>query len=280
MSPFDRDDLNRGPDDGNFDPAADHGRPFPDEADWLHLPWPAAGSAAGHDAANATPDRPTNDGLDGTREAGTRDAGTREAGPSAQPAADFVARTLAALAAERQLDADLAALAPLLPKLLLEAYAAPAPTKEFVERTLHRVRAERQARWRQLLAKHVAPEPSPQFVARTLAALDDAREPTTTARPALVAVGRARPGAGGVPLGWLGLAAAAAVAAVLFRQAVHHDESPLELRLARATSPAYAHANALSALASVLATLASRDDPEALAPALADGIWLQLERSR
>jgi hypothetical protein len=55
---------------------------------------------------------------------------------------------------------------------------------------------------------------------------------------------------------------------------------PFELRIARATSPAHAHALAASPLAAVLHEQSLAADHDALSPAGADGTWLLFGATR
>jgi hypothetical protein len=87
------------------------------------------------------------------------------------PSPDFVARTLAAIAADADLERALAEADEALPRELLQSFAAPLPGRRFTERTLRAIDRERRQRWQQMLARHVAPDPSPLFVSRTLDAL-------------------------------------------------------------------------------------------------------------
>jgi hypothetical protein len=211
---------------------------FPSEAEWLALPLPPA---AGRDGV---------------------------------PSADFVERTLHALAADQQLDADLATLARELPRSVFDAYAVPAPSASFVARTVAAVHDERRARWQQLLARHVAPEPSPQFVATTLAAL-------RADAPAAAGPRRALPPRGNRWLRTLAWPLAAAAAALVWLATGAAPPLPsFEERLARTASPAYAHAYATSPAAFVLASHARTAEPDALFDAGADGVWLALGGTR
>jgi hypothetical protein len=185
----------------------------------------------------------------------------------AAPAA-FVERVLDALREERALDAAIADEDRKLSRMLLPTHEAPAPTPDFVARTVAAVREDRRARWQQLLARHVAPEPTPQFVARTLAALALERpHAAPRRRPSLRLVTTAL------------LAAAAAVLFVLFGL-TRPTVEPFELRIARTTSPAHAHAFAASPLAAVLHEQSRAADGDALLPASADGTWLLFGATR
>lgn len=181
----------------------------------------------------------------------------------------FVDRVIAALRDERALDDAIAAEDQRLPRILLSAHEPPAPRPDFVTKTTAALREDRRQRWQHLLARHVAPDPTPHFVARTLAALADARQ-RASVRPAA-----------GRPRLWLGLAAAvaASVAAVVLWRG-RADAAPLELRVAQATSPAFAHAYATSPLGALTAEAARRTDPDALPFASADGTWLLFGASR
>lgn len=181
----------------------------------------------------------------------------------------FVDRVVAALRDERALDDAIAAEDRRLPRILLSAHEPPAPRADFVARTTAALREDRRRRWQHLLARHIAPEPTPHFVARTLAALAEARQQASV-RPV---AGRTRR--------WLGLAVAVAAtvaAAVLWRGRA--DAAPLELRVAQATSPAFAHAYAASPLAALAAEAARSADPDALPFAGADGTWLLFGATR
>jgi len=192
---------------------------------------------------------------------------------------DFVARTVAALAAERQ--------SQVLPRHQLEAFAPPTPATDFVAQTLQRVQQDRRERWRSLLAKHVAPEPGPQFVARTLRALAHERASAVSAWPRRLS-----------PHAAIWMAAAAAALLLYFGlppanpPAPHTDPTvavaPLGTERAEpprqapaATTdlperrlPMFAHAQSASPLPGLLVALEADLDPEALTSAAANGRWL------
>jgi len=198
----------------------------------------------------------------------------------------------------------------------LASYRVPAPSADFVARTLSRLQQDRSERYRALLARYVAPEPAPEFVARTLAALREERSgsPPGARRgfagvvPGWLTGGRS----------WLLVAAAALVASALWwlpaspprhsshvAQDIHlqqaglqqaglqqssggaTQEDRLEERTRAAPSlagfapPAAGFARAAGrASPAILAALASRDDPMALASGAADGLWLLQQRER
>lgn len=198
------------------------------------------------------------------------------------PAADFPLRSrsefvdgvLRAVRDEAQLDAQLLEVDRELPRELLAAHAVPEPAPGFVARTLAAVRDDRRTHWHHLLARYVAPEPSPHFVARTLAAL-------ATLQPLAADPAAGPRAAGGSRLrrfAWPLLAAAAAV--LLWNVLATAAPSPLELRITRNTPPAFAHADASSPLATVLAARSRTVEPDALAEASADGVWLLLAEAR
>lgn len=174
-------------------------------------------------------------------------------------APDFVDRTLQAVAAaptaEQELDR------PLLDAVRRRAFAAPEPSPTFVDDTLAALRRDKTARWRELLTRHIAPEPSPEFVARTLDALRADVQPVAT------------------KWAWplVGIAAGAAMwLAFGHRTETLGTAEPLELRLARASSPAFSHSYAVTPLPAVLSLVAHDDDPYALPDAVIDGPWIVL----
>lgn len=231
----DANDTNGTNDRGDLRDRSDEGaaRPFPSEAEWLSLSLPADAAASG------------------------------------LPSGDFVARVTAALAAERALDRELAALDQELPSDLLHAFAAPEPAADFVARTVAKAQGERRTRWQQLLARHVAPDPSPHFVQRTLAALAGERSTAAAASPAAGAWRRR--------LAWPLLTLAAGY---LIFVGWPRSERPLELRAARAAAPALAHAWSDAPAAVVLATWRDESDPEALGMGGPDGVWLAFAEVR
>jgi len=211
-------------------------RPFPDEAQWLQLSLP-------------------------TDEPG---------GAAGLPSRGFVDRVLEAVAEERALDRELDGLDRELPRILLQAHAAPAPAADFVARTLAAVRDDRKARWQQVLARHVAPEPSPQFVHRTLAALAaSAAEPSPSRRTRTPRR----------PSWWL-LAAAAAALLALWNVFGRGPDEVFETQLVHQAAPTFAHAWGSSPAGVVLAHRADLADPAALSGSAPDGLWLAFAEVR
>ncbi|MBL8722538.1 MAG: hypothetical protein JNK49_00745 [Planctomycetes bacterium] len=205
--------------------------------------------------------------------------------------ADFVARTLARIAADAAEPVSGAPVDipdpiipdPILTSTRLAAFAAPPPSPTFVERTVRaiaadqrqqlqaqrqRLQAQRQ-RLQALLAKYVAPEPSPTFVAQTLAAL--AQAPAAPATPRRVVawrtLSRAVP-----PL----LALAAGTWLLL---AIRPTTSPATGHHT-AVAPAFAHHRDEGPLAAALGGLVAADDPDALPAGAPDGPWLLQQRER
>lgn len=150
----------------------------------------------------------------------------------------------------------------------LGAFTIPEPADDFVARTVAAILGEqgdgRQGdgkQWHDLLEKHSAPEPSPEFVARTLDALRADVQPVAT------------------KWAWplVGIAAGAAMwLAFGHRTETLGTAEPLELRLARASSPAFSHSYAVTPLPAVLSLVAHDDDPYALPDAVIDGPWIVL----
>jgi hypothetical protein len=235
----------------------DENRPFPSESEWLDLPLP-----------EARPEAPATTPSDS---AARRDR-------QRPPADDFVARTLQALAEERELDRQLQHLDVQLPGALLQHFAAPAPSRQFADRTLAALDDARRQHWQRLLARHVAPEPSPQFVARTLQALANA--PGTPAQRPRPQAGPTRPRAGRDRTRRPLLLAAAAIAAIGWFAWSRQALLPLEVRFAARGSAAFAFHHGGSPLAAVLDAAAAEAEPWALPAAGADGLWLALAEAR
>jgi hypothetical protein len=208
----------------------DRDRPFPSEAEWLSLPLPD------------------------------------EAARTGLPSPGFVDAVADAIAADAQLDRDLAQAGLALPRELLAAHTPPEPSPDFVARTLGALQDDRRARWQRLLARHVAPGPSPFFVARTLAALRNERQ---------------APAASGQRLWRLGLPAAllaaAATALLVFWP---RESTPRFERQLLAQPAAFAHAVGPNALAPLLAWREGFADPTALPNVGADGLWLLRAEAR
>jgi hypothetical protein len=179
----------------------------------------------------------------------------------------FTDRTLRALNAELGQPDDL------LTPSVLAAFEVPAAAADFVARTLDAVRRDRREHWREMLARHIAPEPSPEFVAKTLAALAAERRADSALRSPFVA--GERPTA---RWGWTSFAIAAAAALWLVLRAP--ERPPIELRLALAQPPAFAHAHAATPLPAVLTAMQHRADPAALPDGGPDGSWLLIEVNR
>lgn len=222
---------------------------FPEASEWLDLPLPELPAALAGTGRHPRPD-------------------------------DFVARTLAALAEEQELDRQLQRLDRELPNALLQQFSAPAPSRQFAERTLQALDDARRQHWQRLLARHIAPEPSPQFVARTLQALAaEPGSPVARRRPQWfgAAPGQDR---NGPRTQWLLLTAAAAAMLFAWFASSRAPLLPLEVRFDAHSSPAFAFHHGGSPLAAVLAEAAASADPWALPDAAADGLWLAQAEGR
>lgn len=200
--------------------------------------------------------------------------------------ADFVARTLARIAADAAQPVSGETLDtpdPILTSTRLAAFAAPPPSRTFVERTVQaiaadqrqRLQAQRQQLQAQrqqlqaLLAKYVAPEPSPTFVAQTLAAL--AQTPAAPDTPRRVVAWRTLSRA--VP------ALLALAAGTWLLLAIRPTTSPATGHHT-AVAPAFAHHRDEGPLAAALGGLVAADDPDALPAGAPDGPWLLQQRER
>ncbi len=218
-------------------------RPFPPEFEWLTLPMPG------------------------------------EATKTGVPTIDFVDRVTRAVIDDARLDRDLATLHRELPRAVLQAFAPPEPSADFVARMVAATHNDRRARWQQLLTRYVTPEPSPTFVAKTLAALTStalAAAPSPTDGRRQTASWRER-----LPRPLFALAAAVLVSAALVFRALQGEADPaFEVRLARATPPAFAHAYTANSTAALFASTTPRNDPGALPDSTADGVWLLFAGTR
>jgi hypothetical protein len=185
--------------------------------------------------------------------------------------ADFVARTLARIAADagepvpgETLDTP----DPLLTSPRLAAFTVPPPSRTFVERTVQAIAADQRQRMQTLLAKYIAPEPSPKFVARTLAAL--AQTPVAQATPRQVVAWRTLSRA---------LPALLALAAGTWLLLAIRPTTPPAAGHSTAVAQAFAHHRDEGPLAAALGGLAA-DDPEALPAGAPDGPWLRQQMER
>ncbi len=177
-------------------------------------------------------------------------------------ASAFVDRIVEVIRDERALDQAIAAEDKAVPRILLATHTPPPPSADFIARTVGAVHNDRRARWQRLLARYVSPEPTPQFVARTLAALGGDRSKAPPARAPLASR-------------WPWFLAAAAVLFALFVWRLP-GEASWEVRLAEATTPAFAHRATGNSLALLLVENERRREPDALTMASADGVWLLL----
>lgn len=208
--------------------------------------------------------------------------------PAPPVAADFVARTLFALAEDRRAaggrdpievdaeevdsenpeseDPDAGDLG--LSAAQLATFSPAPPSPDFVDRTLRRLDDDRRTRWQEMLARYVAPEPSPAFVQRTLAALAEERPALRRAlAPAAAPAWRRRV----LPaLPWL----AAAAAVLWFVWLRQPDAAPFERRVADHVDAWFQHADSPTPLPALLAQLAHDEAPQALSTGIADGYWL------
>ncbi len=199
--------------------------------------------------------------------------------PAPPIAADFVARTLAAVAADleqtrpRQESEDVE---PELSPAQLATFGPDAPSPDFVDRTLRRLLDDRRDRWHELLARYVAPEPSPAFVQRTLAALAEVGPVMPRQEVHGQAAHRRRTATPNwqrrslATLPWL----AAAAGVIWFVWLRQPDATPFERRVANRVAAEFRHADSPSPLPALLAQLAHDEAPLALSTGLADGYWL------
>ena len=226
--------------DEHFD-ELDAARRFPSEDSWLDLPAPP------------------------TKESGATDASS------------FVDRVMNAHQEDQQLDAQLDELQEALPNELLHAHEAPTPSSTFVDETVKLVMSDRRQRWQEMLSRYVSPKPSASFVSRTLQALGNTGT-TATDNGQLAKPGKHR----ALPAptvqahsNWPVFALlSAAAAAMLWLIVTDSTHQPLEARLAKQASPAFAYANSASPMPAILVRVAHDEEPFALFDKPADGLWL------